>query len=195
MFDSLKIHCQQTMAFSDAELAAVDHYFVERSFKRHDFLLEASHVCRHLFFVAKGCVRHFHIKEDGSEATCDITLENQWATDFVSFADEMPSRLSLQALEDTVVYSVEKARLLELYAAHHRFETFGRITTERVLHRSIDTTMSLASLKPEERFKHLMAVRPELLQRVTQKHIASLLGISPESLSRLQKRMCDRRKT
>ena len=183
------------MAFSDAELAAVDHYFVERSFKRREILLQASHVCRHLFFVAKGCVRHFHIKEDGSEATCDITLENQWATDFVSFADEMPSRLSLQALEDTVVYSVEKARLLELYAAHHRFETFGRITTERVLHRSIDTTMSLASLKPEERFKHLMAVRPELLQRVTQKHIASLLGISPESLSRLQKRMCDRRKT
>ena len=105
------------MAFSAAELAAVDHYFVERSFKRRDFLLEASHVCRHLFFVAKGCVRHFHIKEDGAEATCDITLENQWATDFVSFADETPSRLSLQALEDTVVYSVEKARLLELYAA------------------------------------------------------------------------------
>ena len=128
------------MAFSDAELAAVDHYFVERSFKRRDFLLEASHVCRHLFFVAKGCVRHFHIKEDGSEATCDITLENQWATDFVSFADETPSRLWLQALEDTV------------------------------------------------------AVRPELLQRVPQKHIASLLGISPESLSRLQKRMCDRRR-
>ena len=118
MFDSLKVHCQQTMAFSDAELAAVDHYFVERSFKRREILLQASHVCRHLFFVAKGCVRHFHIKEDGSEATCDITLENQWATDFVSFADETPSRLSLQALEDTVVYSVEKARLLELYAAH-----------------------------------------------------------------------------
>ena len=101
MFDSLKIHCQQTMAFSDAELAAVDHYFVERSFKRRDFLLEASHVCRHLFFVVKGCVRHFHIKEDGSEATCDITLENQWATDFVSFADETPSRLWLQALEQS----------------------------------------------------------------------------------------------
>lgn len=77
MFDSLKIHCQQTMAFSDAELAAVDHYFVEKSFKRREFLLQASHVCRHLFFVAKGCVRHFHIKEDGAEATCDITLENQ----------------------------------------------------------------------------------------------------------------------
>ena len=191
MFDSLKIHCQQTMAFSDAELAAVDHYFVERSFKRRDFLLEASHVCRHLFFVVKGCVRHFHIKEDGSEATCDITLENLWATDFVSFADETPSRLWLQALEDTVV---ERTRLQELYAAYHQFETFGRITTERVLQRSIDTTMSLASLKPEERFKHLMAVRPELLQRVPQKHIASLLGISPESLSRLQKRMCDRRR-
>ena len=150
MFDSLKIHCQQTMVFSDAELAAVDHYFVERSFKRRDF--------------------------------------------FVSFADETPSRLWLQALEDTVVYSVERTRLQELYAAYHQFETFGRITTERVLQRSIDTTMSLASLKPEERFKHLMAVRPELLQRVPQKHIASLLGISPESLSRLQKRMCDRRR-
>lgn len=119
----------------------------------------------------------------GRKPRATSTLENQWATDFVSFADETPSRLWLQALEDTVVYSVERTRLQKLYAAYHLFETFGRITTERVLQRSIDTTMSLASLKPEERFKHLMAVRPELLQRVPQKHIASLLGISPESLS------------
>lgn len=189
MFEPLKDYCRRILPFTDEELGAVDEYFVEKTFKRRELLLEAPRTCRHLFFIVKGSVRYFRIKEDGSETTCDISLDNQWATEFVSFTSGAPARLSLQALEETTVYCIDKAHLYALYKAFARYETFGRLITERILQQSIDTSVSLASQKPEERFKHLMQTRAELFQRVPRKFIANLLGISPESLSRLQKRI------
>ena len=194
MFEPLKDYCRRILPFTDEELRAVDEYFVEKTFKRRELLLEAPRTCRHLFFIVKGSVRYFRIKEDGSETTCDISLENQWATEFVSFTSGVPARLSLQTLEETTVYCIDKARLYALYKAFPRYETFGRLITERILQQSIDTSVSLASQKPEERFKYLMQTRAELFQRVPRKFIANLLGISPESLSRLQKRIYSKNK-
>ena len=189
MFDSLKRHFQQVLPFTEEELNAVDQYFTERIFAKKTMLLEAPQPCKHLFFIVKGCVRHFHTKDDGNEKTCDISLENQWTTAFMSFNSGSPSNLSLQALEETTVYSISKEELFSLYVKHHNFETFGRLMAEQILQRATDTAMYLAADKPEERFQHLLRSRPELFQRVPQKYIANLLGISPESLSRLQKRM------
>jgi len=194
MFEPLKDYCLRILPFTDEELRAVDEHFVERIFKRKELLLEAPRTCRHLFFIVKGSIRYFRIKEDGSETTCDISLDNQWATEFVSFTSGAPARLSLQTLEETTVYCIDKAHLYALYKAFARYETFGRLITERILQQSIDTSVSLASQKPEERFKHLMQTRAELFQRVPRKFIANLLGISPESLSRLQKRIYSKNK-
>ena len=194
MFEPLKDYCLRILPFTDEELRAVDEHFVERIFKRKELLLEAPRTCHHLFFIVKGSIRYFRIKEDGSETTCDISLDNQWATEFVSFTSGAPARLSLQTLEETTVYCIDKAHLYALYKAFARYETFGRLITERILQQSIDTSVSLASQKPEERFKHLMQTRAELFQRVPRKFIANLLGISPESLSRLQKRIYSKNK-
>ncbi len=194
MFEPLKDYCLRILPFTDEELGAVDEYFVEKTFKRRELLLEAPHPCHHLFFIVKGSVRYFRIKEDDSETTCDISLDNQWATEFVSFTSGAPARLSLQTLEETTVYCIDKAHLYALYKAFARYETFGRLIIERILQQSIDTSVSLASQKPEERFKHLMQTRAELFQRVPRKFIANLLGISPESLSRLQKRIYSKNK-
>ena len=189
MFDSLKRHFQQVLPFTEEELSAVDQYFTERIFAKKAMLLEAPQPCKYLFFIVKGCVRHFHTKNDGNEKTCDISLENQWTTAFMSFNSSCPSNLSLQALEETIVYRISKEELISLYAKHHNFETFGRLMAEQILQRATDTAMYLAADMPEERFQHLLRSRPELFLRVPQKYIANLLGISPESLSRLQKRM------
>ena len=195
MFETLKKYCQERLPFTETELMAVDDYFTERRFKRKEWLLEAHRPCRYLFFIVKGSVRYFRVKADGSEITCDISLDNQWATEFISFTREAPARLSLQALEDTITYCIDRTHLYDLYKAFPRYETFGRLITEEVLQQSIDTAVSLASQKPEERFLHLMKTRAELFQRVPQKLIAHLLGISPESLSRMQKRMYNKHKS
>lgn len=124
MYDSLKKHFQRALPFTDKELSAVDSFFEERVFAKKAMLLEAPQTCKYLFFIVKGCVRHFHIKEDGTEKTCDISLENQWTTAFMSFNNGIPSNLSLQALDETTVYSISKEKLFTLYALHHNFETF-----------------------------------------------------------------------
>ena len=90
MFEPLKDYCLRILPFTDEELRAVDEHFVERIFKRKELLLEAPRTCRHLFFIVKGSIRYFRIKEDGSETTCDISLDNQWATEFVSFTSGAP---------------------------------------------------------------------------------------------------------
>lgn len=193
MYDSLKRHFSQALPFTEEELSAVDRYFTERVFRKRAMLLEVPQPCRYLFFIDKGCVRHFHTKDDGTEKTCDISFENQWATAFTSFNSGEPSNLSLQALEETTVYSIGKEQLLDLYARYRTFETFGRLMAEQILQRATDTAMYLAADKPEMRLRHLLQSRPELFRRVPQKYIANLLGISPESLSRLQKRMYTRK--
>jgi len=90
MYDSLKKHFQQALPFTDEELSAVDSFFEERIFAKKAMLLEAPQPCKYLFFIVKGCVRHFHTKEDGTEKTCDISLENQWTTSFMSFNNGTP---------------------------------------------------------------------------------------------------------
>ena len=95
MYDSLKNHFRQALPFTEEELSAVDHFFEERIFAKKAMLLESPQPCKYLFFIVKGCVRHFHTKEDGTEKTCDISLENQWTTAFMSFNNGTSSNLSL----------------------------------------------------------------------------------------------------
>lgn len=187
MYDDLKKYCQSKVAFSHDELELIDEYFEVKQFKKKDKLLEEGRMCNFLAFVSVGSVRHFHTK-DGTERTCDISFENSWVTDFQSFTKQTPCIMNLQAEENTTVIQITRTDLLSLYDRCHKYETFGRLMTENVLQRATEITMSLSSSKPEERFQNLFKSRPDLFQRVSQKHIANLLGISPESLSRIRNR-------
>lgn len=188
MFESLKTYCSDRVSLTPAELVLLDAAFETRILKKREFLLEGEVVCDFVAFIHAGTIRHFHIK-NGSERTCDLSFETAWVTDFQSFNQETPSIMHLQALEPTTVYFIRRKKLLELYATCPAYETFGRLMAESVAQRATDIAMSLSSEKPEERFNNLLRTQPELFQRVPQKHIANFLGISPESLSRIRKRV------
>lgn len=194
MFEPLKNYCKNTIPFSDAELDLIDKYFEEKSLRKKEFLLQDNSVCRFIAFIAKGSVRHFHIKE-GTEKTCDLSFESSWITDFRSFNDETPGKMNLQAMEETTVLLINKSNLHRMYGECSKYETFGRLMAERVAQRATEIAMSLSSEKPEERFHNLIETQPELFQKVPQKYIANYLGISPESLSRIRKRMIIRQKS
>src|SRR5690606_9595503 len=145
-------------------------------------------VCNFIGFIAEGTIRHFHIKE-GIEKTCDISFENSWVTDFQSFTNNTSSIMNLQAMNDTTVFIIRKENLYKLYNECKKYETVGRLMAEQVAQRATEIAMSLSSDQPEERFQKLLLKQPDLFQRVPQKYIASFLGVSPESLSRIQKRI------
>jgi CRP-like cAMP-binding protein len=194
MLDKLKTYCNTFVPLTEKELSLLDKYFVLHTLKKKDFLLEGGKVCDFLGFIVKGSIRHFHIKE-GVEKTCDISFENSWVTDFQSFTQNTSCIINLQAMEDTTVCIVRKENLYKLYSECNKYETFGRLMAEQVAQRATEIAMSLSSEKPEERFQKLLLKQPNLFQRVPQKYIANFLGISPESLSRIQKRIHTKQKS
>lgn len=194
MFEALKTYCSTKVPFTDKELGFIDLYFEEKKLRKKQLLLQGGKVCNFIGFIADGTIRHFHVK-DGVEKTCDISFENSWATDFQSFTRNTPCIMNLQAMEETTIFVIKKENLYKLYYECNKFETFGRLMAEEVAHRATEIAISLSSKKPEERFQNFLKKQPIVFQRVPQKHIASFLGISPESLSRIRKRVATKSKS
>lgn len=194
MFDKLKEYCRTIVPLTDQELDLIDNHFEIVVLKKKDMLLQEGKICNFLAFVAEGTIRHFHIK-DGIEKTCDISFENSWVTDFQSFTHQTSCVMNLQAMTDSRLFVIRKENLQVMYTHCNKYETFGRIMAEQVAQRATEIAMSLSSEKPEERFLNLVSKQPDLFQRVPQKYIANFLGISPESLSRIQKRIHSKRKS
>jgi CRP-like cAMP-binding protein len=188
MFEKLKKYCTSIVTLTGSELKLIDTYFEVNELEKKDFLLQDGKICNFIGFIAKGTIRHFHIK-DGVEKTCDISFENAWVTDFQSFTNNTYCIMNLQAMEDTTVFIIRKENLYKLYNECNKYESFGRIMAEQVAQRATEIAMSLSSDKPEKRFQNLLKKQPDLFQRIPQKYIANFLGISPESLSRIQKRI------
>lgn len=186
--ENLKSYCQGIVEFTRAEIDVLEHFFEPQSLKKKQYLLAVDQVCDFIAFVSKGCIRHYHIK-DGDEVTCDVSFENQFLTDFSSFNSGLGSRMTFQALEDTTLFVISKSRLHDLYQINPKFEGLARKIAEQVAIRSTEIAMSLAADSPEERYINLLNEKPAIFQRVQQKYIAHMLGIKPESLSRIRKRV------
>ncbi|UTW65315.1 Crp/Fnr family transcriptional regulator [bacterium SCSIO 12643] len=194
MFHQLQKFCASVVPFEKQDLDLIDKYFTSKTLKKRELLIEEGKVCQFLAFISKGSIRHYHIL-DGNEKTCDISFENQWVTDFKSFTNRISGSMNLQAMEDTVVFCISRDHLESLYQESQAFETFGRIMTEQVAHRATEIAMSLSANKPEQRYLDLIENRPDMFQRIPQKYIANFIGISPESLSRIQKRVHQKQKS
>jgi CRP-like cAMP-binding protein len=179
--------CSKFIQLTELEKEAIEQNFKPVKIKRKDFLLKEEMVCDFVAFLHLGIIRHYHIK-DGNEITCDITLHNNFITDFKSLTQNSPSTYYFQILKDAELYLIKKNDLFRIYAEHRNIESLGRIMAEQIAMRTIDIAMSLSCEKPEERVYKLIKQRPELFQEVPQKYLANLLGISPESLSRIRAR-------
>ncbi len=187
MYDNLLKYCSKFIQFKALDIEAIQFNFKPILIKRNDFLLKEGNMCDFIAFVNSGVVRHYHLK-DGKEITCDITLHNNFITDFKSLIQNIPSNYYFQVLKDAELFVISKSDLYRLYAENRNIESFGRIMAEHVAQRTIDIAMSLSSEKPEARVEKLIKQRPDLFQEVPQRYLANLLGISPESLSRIRAR-------
>jgi CRP-like cAMP-binding protein len=187
MIDNLLNYCSRFIQFTDSDKNAIVLNFKTIKLKRKDYLLREGKVCDFVAFLNSGVIRHYHIKDD-NEITCDITLQNNFITDFKSIIQNIPSNYNFQILKDAELFVIKKNDLFRLYKENRNIESFGRIMAEQVAQRTIDIAMSLSSERPEERVKKLIKQRPDLFQEVPQRYLANLIGISPESLSRIRAR-------
>ena len=188
MTENILKYCSKYIELTALDKTAIKLNFKANKLKRKDFLLKEGMICDFVAFVNTGVIRHYHVK-DGNEITCDITLNNNFITDFKSLTQNIPSNYNFQILKDAELFVIKKNDLFRLYTENRNIESFGRIMAEQVAQRTIDIVMSLSSDKPEERVDKLIKQRPDLFQEVPQRYLATLLGISPESLSRIRARI------
>jgi len=149
-------------------------------------LLQEGNICRHIYFVACGCLRTFTLN-DGAEVNTDFVFEGCFATSLRSLRSASGSDVSVQAYEASELYCFESAALLDLYTKMREAETFGRTIVEQVLMRQDEYANMFRLFSGKERYQYLLDTRPEIIQRVSLSQIASYIGVARETLSRIRK--------
>ncbi|GGH72236.1 CRP-like cAMP-binding protein [Filimonas zeae] len=189
MAEQLITALRKDVTVTDEEAAYILSFFQKRIFRRNSILLRTGEVAHEVFFVVEGALHQFYIDEAGNERTCNFTFENDFVTDLESFSQQTRSASSIKALTETTCLISRCTDVVTLLQESPAMNTFFNKLVERIAAKSIKRTQALLSFSPEKQFITLMEEQPDILQRVPQRYIAQYLGIAPESLSRIRKRL------
>lgn len=159
-----------------------------KEIKKKAFLLQQGQICNKISFINSGCMRLFY-EVEGVENTVQFFFAGRWHTDYDSFLTGQPTIENLQALENCEIIQFKKSDLYDLYNTHPVFERVGRILAENAFLSLSKLNKMLTNEEPQQRYLSLMNQRPEVVKNIPQHYIASYLGIKPESLSRIRKRI------
>jgi CRP-like cAMP-binding protein len=159
-----------------------------KKFNKKEFLLQEGQICNKVTFINNGCMRLFY-NVDGIENTIQFFFGDSWYTDYASFLTGKPTIENMQALEKTEVIQFKKENIYKLYASMPIFDRVGRIFAENAYLALSQLNQMKTNEEPETRYLNLLKTRPELAQQIPQHYIASYLGIKPETLSRIRKRI------
>jgi CRP-like cAMP-binding protein len=179
---------RQITDFNDKELGIVMPYFETKNFKKKTILLQTGEIANEVYYIVNGCVRLF-CEKDGQELSTYFFTENMFAGSYDSFISRKPSKVSIETLEECEVFVLTHQSLEELYAVFPKMNEFIRKAIEERFVLLHNLFISYLLNSPEERYLILLKERPDLLQRITQHQIASFLGITPVSLSRIRNRV------
>lgn len=152
---------------------------------KNNILFYPQKINRKCLFIENGLLRGYKLV-DGKEYTHHFYSEKWFAADFKSFLTEKPSDLYIETLTATSYYEFDKSDLHKLYTEHHQFEKLGRVIAEKAYLSTVDKLSDIQTFDLKERYKSLIIKNPKLFQKVPQKYIASYLGVSEQSLSRIK---------
>jgi CRP/FNR family transcriptional regulator, anaerobic regulatory protein len=175
----------QYITISEQAKTKLAEIIVLKNYTKGSILLKEGEVCQSLNFLKTGLVRGF-FNQKGKDITSWFAMDNDVATPLYSFVTRKPSSEIMEIMEDSEVYSVSYDDIQQLYRQFPEFNLVGRVLTEKYYVELMARTMSFQFQSAKERYLQLLAHRPELLQRVSLGHIASYLGISQETLSRIR---------
>jgi len=171
------------------EAAPLFSLFQPRKYKRNSILLREGEIAYELHFILKGAVRQYFSKEDGVDKTSSFSFESEFFTDIESFSRKSRSVTNFITLEPTECLVIKCSDLMQVLNQSTAIAGLCRAIIEKVATDNIKRIQSMLSLSPENLFRELVQFNPHLLQRVPQRYIAQYLGLAPESLSRIRKRI------
>ena len=177
------------LPLDNEEKSIVAAVFKERRIKRRQFILQEGDVCNLNTFVVEGCFRMYMVDGSGKEHNLQFAVENWWIGDIGSFHSESPSRLNIEAIENSVILQIKKADQLRLFVEYPTFNRIFRVLTENALVSSQTRVLQNISSTAEERYLDFLQRYPYFFNRISNVQISSYLGVTPEFLSTIRKKL------
>ena len=173
---------------NDEEWLAFADTFTVKKFRKKQAFIKEGKVPSEIGYLIKGSMRYYYTK-DGEEITTFFFFENSMVTVYNSFLKKTPSLVTVEAMEDCELWVFNYENMNRLYKKYPAFERFGRLIAEWLYCCMEERMSSLLLDKPETAYKKLLEQDKEIIEKIPQRYIASYLGITPVSLSRIRKRI------
>jgi CRP-like cAMP-binding protein len=187
-FTALQIFMLQIVKLDEVAWNDMQQRLKQRAYKKKQLFIAEGKVCREIAFICKGSFRYYKMV-DGIEVTTFFSFEHNWVSAYTSFLLKGPSFVSVEAMEDSDVLVLAYDDLQYLYQHYIAFERFGRLMAEYLVTCLDERMHSLLLKTPEERYLKTLTDNSVYFEKVPQHYIASYLGVAPESLSRIRKRV------
>ena len=179
------------IVLSEKDINIIEQLFVKKELKVNDYLLKEGEVCKEFAYIEHGLFRH-NIINDGKEETFYFSTECDFVCDYDSFINRTISKKSLIALEDTTIYSISYNNMQLFYNEVTSGERFGRLFIEETFNKAINHIISSYTDTAEQRYLNFMSSFKHIQQRIPQYYIASFVGVTPQSLSRIRRQLSKR---
>lgn len=186
--EHLLAHIKNYYPLSIEAQVALHNCFERITLSKNEYLLKERQICRHLYFLEKGALRGFYLL-DGKEITHWFAFENDFVTSFHSFITNEPAVENIQLMEGSILFAISKEQLTKLFNEHHEIERLVRIVYEKYYIRLEERYVNAQFKTAKELYENLLQQRPHILERVPLGYIASYLGISQETLSRIRNKL------
>jgi CRP-like cAMP-binding protein len=182
-------HIHHQLLLTTEEQQQVIRHFTRINVAKRAIILKEGSYCRDLFFVEKGCLRLYFIDEKGREQITHFAIENWWLTDYLAFDTANTAAFSIQAVENCTLLQISREQLDNLTQAVPLMDRYFRLNLQRAFGAAQRRIMMMYEKSKEDYFYEFNEKHPEFVQRVPQYMLASFLGLTPEYLSELRKKL------
>jgi CRP-like cAMP-binding protein len=166
----------------------LEPFFEHRTYRKKELLLSEGERCHEKFFIVKGCVHLYYLRQDGVEQTVDFAMENWWISDFMAFPQGLPAQFSIRSTETTTALCISASRQRELLNEVPELNEYFHLVFQKAYAASQMRFRMLYELSKEELYRDFSQRFPGFVQRVPQYLLASFLGFTPEYLSEIRKK-------
>jgi len=157
--------------------------------KKRQFIVQPGFVCSHQTYVVKGALRVYFVNKEGQEHTLQFAIDDWFASDHYSYINQTPASIYIEALEDTHIQQIEFNDVERLCSNNQKFERFFRMVAQKSFAYAQRRILSNLDKTAEERYLEFTLMYPDIVQKVPQYALASYLGMTPEFLSKIRKKI------
>jgi CRP/FNR family transcriptional regulator, anaerobic regulatory protein len=180
---------EKHLPLTDEEKFIVADVFKERRIKRKQFILQEGEICNQNTFIVEGCFRTYMVDDKGKEHNLQFAVENWWIGDIGSFHLEKPSKLYIEAIENSIILQCKKEDQIKLFVKYPKFNQIFRVLAENAIVSMQNRILQNISSTAEERYLDFVERYPDFFNRISNVQIASYLGVTPEFLSAVRKKI------